>query len=107
MKVLRKIMNYYTRYCLLGCNYSQILRRNKYFLTVCMNNYLIALSLKEVIFSHELLCDNNTGSLDHLRLYTFQQHKLLLMHYTSHISFMFSHEYMVSFLYGILEVSKC
>src|SRR2546421_1782043 len=99
-------MDYYIRYRLLGCNCSRILGRNKYLLTVCMNNYLIAPSLKEVIFLHGLLCGNNTGSLDHLRLYTFQQHGLLLMHCTGHSGSMFSHEYMVSFLYGILEVDK-
>ena len=99
-------MDYYTRYRLMGCNCSRILGRDKNFLTVCMNNYLIAPSLKEAIFLHGLLCDNNTGSLDYLRLYAFQQHGLLLMHCFSHIGSMFSHGYMVSFLYGILEVGK-
>ena len=99
-------MDHYTCYRLLGCNCSQILRRNKYFLTVCMNNYLIAPSLKKVILLHRLFCDNNTGSLDHPRLYTFQQHGLLLMNCTDHSGSMFSHGYIVSFLYGILKVGK-
>src|ERR1044072_9365821 len=86
---------------LMHCNSSRILGRDKNFLTVCMNNYLITPSLKEAIFLHGLLC-----SLDHLRLYAFQQHRLLLMHCSGHIGSMFSHGYMVSFLYGILEVGK-
>ena len=99
-------MDYYTRYRLMGCNCSRILERDKHFLTVCMNNYLIVPSLKEAIFLHGLLCDNNTGKLDHLKLYTYQQHGLLLMSYFGYSGSIFLHEYIVSFLYGILEVDK-
>ena len=72
MKVLREIMDYYNRLHLLDYNYLQILERDKYSPEcVRINNYLILPNSKEVIFLHGLLCDNNTGSLDHLRLYTF------------------------------------
>ncbi len=65
-------MDYYNYLHLLDCNYLQIFKKDKYPpKCVHINNYLILPNLKEVIFLHKLLCDNNTGSLDHPRLYTF------------------------------------
>src|SRR6266542_3299171 len=71
MKVLREIMDYYNRLHLLDCNYSQILRKNKYPPEcVRINNYLILPNSKEIIFLRRLFCNNNTGNLDYLKLYT-------------------------------------
>src|SRR6266498_3928593 len=98
-------MDYYNYPHLLNCNYSQKLRRNKYPLEcIRKNNYLMLPNLKEVIFLHGLLCDNNTGNLDHLKLYIYQQRGLLLINYTNHSGSMFLYGYMISFLYSTLEM---
>ena len=100
-------MDYYNYPHLLDCNYSQKPGRDKYPLKcIRENNYLTLPNLKEVIFLRGILCDNNTCKLDHLKLYTYQQRGLLLMSYFGRSGFMFLHGYMVSFLYGILEVGK-
>ena len=81
-------MDYYNRSHLLDCNYSQKLGSDKYCLEYDHeNNYLMLPNLKDVIFFHELFCDNNILGLDHQKLYRYQLHELPLMHYSSQIDF--------------------
>ena len=105
-KALKRLVNCCIPHRLLGCNYSRVLERDKHLPMIHMNSCLIPPSLKEVIFLHGPLFDDNIWKLDHWKQYEYQLRELLLMHCGDQSGFMFSHGYMLSFLYDILEVGK-